>query len=378
MNRDAFGTILLLAALMLSAPMAAAATYAAETTKRPAVTQSKPAAATPETLESAKQLRSLQQQLKELKRTTEAQAKELATVREGMNEQTTKVETSEKKLSELESTGARSAWFLLIGLFAEILGAILLITSLLAKEQVKLFTLRPAPPLHDLALEDDLATSREAFLGIIGTSLLFLGFYLEYVGTHILLGFPWHISIAVLVIGLAVPLWVIYFLVGFTSTQTRREKLTIFFGNVNRLFVAPVVAWIQNKPVCDICNQSLNADDGTVAYLWEENLPGYEYLHGPYDFHFGHDKCLEQVERYDLSAPMYRDSTRVKLHKLSIPDFFAQVPRLRAWFTEYRKHWTERRNTECEPTRSESDFEAMVSRLSRFAPPKVGSPSDGI
>lgn len=209
-----------------------------------------------------------------------------------------KEEESLARASEETSASLRrsnlAALVLLVSLVIEVVGALLLSGPALLAKQKEIFSLASTAPLVDLGTRDVNAEPRMNFLGSLGAFFLVSGFLGQFVGTLIGLGVSPAYGAALLIVALVPTGFLIYFLLGQSRDQSRREKIRLVFRSLWRI-VRPR-AW--TAKLCDHCGRKLDSDDATVAWLKEPGSKGYEYLHPPSDWHLGHAKCLDDSDWY--------------------------------------------------------------------------------
>lgn len=236
--------------------------------------------------------------------------------------------------SQISKVGAA---ILLIGLSIEVIGATVLAGTHLVVEQKDVYTLSSTPPLRDMGITDVNSKPRIDFLGAVASLMLFLGFVLQFSGTVMVLSLPVAANFLLILLAIVPSSIVIYYLLGQSYEQSRREKIMVICGNVKRNFIS----FSRNK--CFICSKPVReVSDAKVYWKQEKNSDSHPFLHTPRDMHFGHEKCLESSGIYEDTSSGFSIG-RDYFYRKDVVDFVENdVPVFEDWWKRYRKHWEEK------------------------------------
>ena len=120
-----------------------------------------------------------------------------------------------------------------------------------------------------------------------------------------------------ILVGTAISIGLLYFLMGRTHGQTRREKLAIILANALR-----TMPHFGKKGLCDYCARPVSSNEGQVWWREEEN-----------EWHFGHPKCLEKSGWYAPARGLMGD--RRQTHRTGLQEFIGTVvPKYELWWQE--------------------------------------------
>jgi hypothetical protein len=249
---------------------------------------------------------------------------------------------------------------LLFGLIVEIIGALLLAGPALAVKQEDVVSLRAAPSLQDLRMDNVNEGPKLNYLGSLGALFLLAGFVLQYVGTLVSLGVSFKAGFLLTTIGLSVSCSVLWALLSQSFEQTPLEKLVIITKNSRRLFLPRR----HNDERCDGCERVVR-DGGEIWWLEEAvSGPEFEYLHGPYEWHYGHPKCLPKIAKYSNKVT---GQSWAHLKKTMLPEFLATlVPHYERWWKGHAEHWkTKAKHARTHPHPLDDEFQHFRDRMRR-------------
>lgn len=288
---------------------------------------------------------------------------------EGTNNQLKLVETSIKEISLAWSQSSNiaklGAIILLTGLLIEIIGATVLAGTHLVTEQKEVYTLKSTPPSNDLSMTDVNSEPRIDFLGAIASFMLFLGFVLQFSGTILVLSLPAWLAATMVALAIIPGTLVMYYLLGQSYNQSRKKKIKVILKNIKRNLTPSFGA------KCEICSKNLKFNESYVFWSKEPNSEKYPYLHTPYNMHLGHKKCLESSGKYEQPKNRNLELQEIELHQKTVAEFLTQdVPEMKAWWSEYRRHWAEQRNSEEAINFSEYTFLQLLLEINKLKPNK--------
>jgi len=288
---------------------------------------------------------------------------------EGTNNQIESLEASVNKItlawSHSSDIAKLGAIVLLSGLLIEIIGATVLAGTHLVTEQKEVYTLKSTPPSNDLSMTDVNSEPRIDFLGSIASFMLFSGFVLQFTGTIIVLSLPAWLAATMVMLAIIPGTLVIYYLLGQSYNQSRKEKIKIILKNIKRNLTPSFSA------KCEICSKSLKFDESYVFWSKEPNSEKHPYLHTPYNIHLGHKGCLESSGKYEQPKGRHQELEEIEMHQKNVAEFLKQdVPAMKKWWSEYRRYWAERRNSEESISFSEYTFNQLLREIDKLKPNK--------
>lgn len=288
---------------------------------------------------------------------------------EGTNNQIESVEASVNQItlawSHSSDIAKIGAIVLLSGLLIEIIGATVLAGTHLVTEQKEVYTLKSTPPSNDLSMTDVNSEPRIDFLGSIASFMLFLGFVLQFTGTILVLSLPAWLAATMVTLAIIPGTLVIYYLLGQSYNQSRKKKIKVILKNIKRNLT------LSFRAKCEICSKSLKFDESYVFWSKEPNSEKHPYLHTPYNMLLGHKGCLESSGKYEQPKGRHQELEEIERHQKTVAEFLKRdVPAMKKWWSEYRKHWAERRNSEESVSFSEYTFHQLLREIDKLKPNK--------
>lgn len=285
------------------------------------------------------------------------------------NNQISSIKKSVKEISlawaQSSSIAKIGAIVLLTGLLIEIIGATVLAGTHLVTEQKEVYTLKSTPPSNDLSMTDVNSEPRIDFLGSIASFMLFSGFILQFSGTILVLSLPAWLTATMVAFAVIPGTLVIYYLLGQSYNQSRSQKIKVILKNIKRNLTPSFGA------KCEICSKNLKFNESYVFWSKEPNSENHPYLYTPYNMHLGHQNCLAECGKYEQSKDRHQELQEIEQHQKTVADFLTQdVPEMKKWWTEYRKHWSERRNSNETVSFSEYTFLQLLKQIDKLKPNK--------
>jgi hypothetical protein len=243
--------------------------------------------------------------------------------------------------------------FNVIGMIFGILGGVLMAGAQLSAKQERIADIRVTRSLVDLGTREVRKEPILNFFGLLGSIAIAIGFIFQLIGA--LVAAPLSIPILVMsgVAALVFVGYLIVFFLRYTPDQTPSEKAAVVTYNFRRHIIQPVGRKILRRKIitCNGCLQRLDFANTQVWWLYENNIENFLYLHQPYEFHYGHEACLPQIPAFGVyfNTPARHDG--LYLGKAIAKDFLENdIPRFRAWYVEFHRYWTEKRNAQSEET----------------------------
>ncbi|MCQ6261283.1 hypothetical protein MLD55_05000 [Alcanivorax sp. MM125-6] len=288
---------------------------------------------------------------------------------EGTNNQIDSVEASVTQItlawSHSSDIAKLGAIVLLSGLLIEIIGATVLAGTHLVTEQKEVYTLKSTPPCNDLSMTDVNSEPRIDFLGAIASFMLFFGFVLQFTGTIVVLSLPAWLAATMVMLAIIPGTLVIYYLLGQSYNQSRKEKIKVIIENIKRNLTPSFGA------KCEVCSKSLKFDESYVFWSKEPDSENHPYLHPPYNMHLGHKGCLESSGKYEQPKGRHQELEGIEMHQKKVAEFLKRdVPAMKKWWSEYRRHWAERGNSEESVSFSEHMFHQLLREIDKLKPKK--------
>lgn len=285
------------------------------------------------------------------------------------NNQVNSIEESVKEISiawaQSSNLAKIGAIVLLTGLLIEIIGATVLAGTHLVTEQKEVYTLKSTPPSKDLSMTDVNSEPRIDFLGSIASFMLFSGFVLQFSGTILVLSLPLWLTVMMVALAVIPGTLVIYYLLGQSYNQSRSQKIKIILKNIKRNLAPSFGA------KCEICSKSLRFNEAYIFWSKEPSSEKYPYLYTPYNMHFGHRACLEASGKYEQPKNRHLELSEIEQYQKTVAEFLTQdVPEMKRWWLEYRRHWAARRNSEETVDFSEYTFLNILKEINKLKPNK--------
>mgnify|MGYP001211226141 CR=1 FL=1 len=302
--------------------------------------------------------------LKELSKQNGITVKALDSLRKIIQSNSKLINDTEVSFSNFSKTSSTGAIVLIIGILLEVIGATLLAGLSLSQKIEPVRNVRLEYTLGDLAIEDKMKNNVMNFYGIIGSILLVLGFCLQFSGTILVIGISFWMILSTILGALVVAFGLLFFLMGQTIDQTRKEKLKIIFLNLKRIIISPIHCKLLNrrKILCEICTKPVLLDEAQVWYKHEQNSENHPFLHRPYGFYLGHEKCLEKVHPTKEPGNGLINKPH-PIHKFNIKQFYnTKLPELKNWILRHREHWKKQRKGYSEPP---NESEISISHLDK-------------
>jgi len=285
------------------------------------------------------------------------------------NNQVSSVEASVKEISlawaQSSNIAKIGAIILLTGLLIEIIGATVLAGTHLVTEQKEVYTLKSTPPSNDLSMTDVNSEPRIDFLGSIASFMLFSGFVLQFSGTILVLSLPSWLAAIMIALAVTPGTLVIYYLLGQSYNQSRTQKIRVILKNIKRNLTPSFGA------KCEICSKSLKFNESYVFWSKEPHSEKHPYLYTPHNMHLGHQDCLASSGKYEQSKNRHKELQEIEQHQKTVAEFLTQdAPQMKKWWSEYRSHWSERRNSKETVNFSEYTFLQLLKEISKLKPNK--------
>ncbi len=236
------------------------------------------------------------------------------------------------------------AVLLIIGIFFELIGATLLASEYLANPIKEIFNPKNKITLKNLGVENTNLQNKIYFIATLGTVFLILGFLLQFIGTLFIITQEVHVIIIISCALLLIWLWLLYYISGLSTEQTRLQKIRIFSNNFYRWYISPLVRCFQGKKKgqCNVCLKFMSYDNGEVWWFQEPNIANYPLQHLPYNFNFGHAKCLENSAIYSIIKGKKLSPDKLKLEKSNVSDFQnLKIKEIREMIETYKKKYPE-------------------------------------
>jgi hypothetical protein len=199
------------------------------------------------------------------------------------------------KNAESSSLSQVIAFLLIIGLFFEICGALLLAGDPMSQKMTLLNSLTVEKELGDLEITDENRLAVVSFFALFGSILLIIGFNIQFAATLLSLGLSKQYLILLIAFAFFVSLFVVYFLTGKNPDQTRREKWKIFALTAYKLFIANfLLRFFKGQIICDKCGRISASEEIKISYVCDAEKKESGYRERPFNYLIGHKKCLEQ------------------------------------------------------------------------------------
>lgn len=257
----------------------------------------------------------------------------------------------------------------IVGMIFGVVGGVLLAGSQLSARQERITDLRVTRSLMDLGLRETRKEPILNFFGLLGSIAIAIGFVLQFIGALVAAPLPWLVLTVLGAGALTFVAWLILFFLRYTPNQTPTAKAAVVMYNLRRHILQPMWRAIFRRQAvtCQVCLQDLTLADTQVWWLYEENTENFRYLHQPYDFHYGHEECLPQTPAFGVYFDVPGKYDRLHLSKASAKAFLEQeIPKLRNWYVDFHRHWTEVRKSPSEETAWEEQLNHVEKDISRL------------
>ena len=269
-------------------------------------------------------------------------------------------------------SASMGAIILLIGLLVEIIGATLLAGNHLTYRIKQIYSLLIKADLGDLSTVSVIKEEVMKFHGYLGSLLLIIGFILQMVGTVFVIGVSITLKIILIIASCIISFLILFYLMGQTPEQNRKEKIKVILDNLKRLIIFPIVdrTIFWNNIRCDYCLK--RTSDGIVSYLDQDNSENHPFLHSPQLFHYSHAECTSLIEDYNEYYSREQDFvsriSRIELKKYTVKEYIDKIyPRLSEFYKlqkEDRKKSGGQYNSK--PTYSEIEALKMFERVKKL------------
>lgn len=328
----------------------------------------------------------LKQALKEnaeIQRTLTGQSATIASIRSDQTRVTRELESEHHRLEDVQRQLAAmtednqaasvrndiATALNILGMIFGIVGGVLLAGSQLSARQERIADLHVTRSLVDLGLRETRKEPILNFFGLLGSIAIAIGFVLQFIGALVTAPLPWLVLAVSGVGALAFVALLISFFLGYTPDQTRAEKASVVMYNLRRHIVQPMwrVIFRRRAVTCQVCLQKLTLAGTRVWWLYEENTEKFPYVNQPYDFHYGHDECLPKTPAFGVYFDVPGKYVGLRLGKALAKNFLEQeIPKLRTWYVDYHRHWTEVRKSPSEETAWEEQLNHVEEDISRL------------
>ena len=252
----------------------------------------------------------------------------------------------------------------LFGLLLEIFGALLLSAPALStkiKKRIN-FDMRSTPGL-DLLIGDPERKQILTNYSMIGSVILCLGFFVQFIGTAFLLNLPFLLIALTIIVVMSVIVIIVFVLLGIDPEQDRNQKITILFKNIMRLLKFMVNSILLLKKQCDICLKKTKK--GEVFVLWRDESDSSEkhpYLHPPGSFFVGHERCLNEHLEFQIKNEGRQEGAKKikKNYHLKKGAVF-----LESCYSQYKKRFKTRSDYST-PSLKEIEMDKAVEKIQRI------------
>lgn len=280
-------------------------------------------------------------------------------LKSGLKNIDTRLNDIELRIGHLDNTilvnlyrSKLGAIILLVGLILETIGAILLSGNNLVNKIEKIRSVKIETGLFDLSMENIVQKSVLGYLSGIGSIALVFGFMLQFTGTLLVISQAQIQTALFLVIGIIVPITIVFYLTGQNPDQSRKEKIAILIFNIRITFFNSICSKLLPKSItyCDICGEFLKSKNGEIWFLQEKQTKEHNSLHKPHNIQFGHEKCLCNDPSYeeDLKTGSLMDALNTNsIHKMALDEFLnINYSQLKNWFKDNKADWQKKKEKE--------------------------------
>ncbi len=246
---------------------------------------------------------------------------------DSINEHETKVAIQNKDsileinkiLQNQKIVSTHGAVILLLGLFLEIIGAVLVSTENFTKETL---IIRPYSKteyrLGEWGGNKNLDNKNNSFQ-VFGTYILIIGFALQFIGTFFVVSQNFIFNIITILIAIIIITLLSYIIISKIGGLNFFNKLIISFRNIKGSFMFAFERKFQmnGKIVCEVCFNKIRADASHIGFIVFQD----QRIMRPEGFFIGHKECVEkEIKIYEK---LFWDS-KYSIHIERLEDFFTK------------------------------------------------------